>query len=238
VADRPLAEEWEDRAQAWVAWARTPDHDRYFHRFNWPAFLDLVPGAGRATLDLGCGEGRAGARLRELGHRLTGIDSAPTLAALAQATGAYVEVCVADAARLPFPDASFDLVIAFMSLQDMDDAAGALRETARVLEPDGRLVAAFVHPIASAHLGRAEGERRPYFETARTADAVERAGLSFTFHQVHRSLQNWMELFSAAGFVVERMREPRPSEATVDAEPALAKARVLPAFLHVCARRG
>ncbi|MEA2123907.1 MAG: hypothetical protein QOI80_689, partial [Solirubrobacteraceae bacterium] len=79
MGDRSLSEEWEARAGDWVAWTRTPGHDQYFHRFNWPAFLDLLPAPGRATLDLGCGEGRAGRSLRELGHRVTGIDAAPTL---------------------------------------------------------------------------------------------------------------------------------------------------------------
>ena len=38
-----------------------------------------------------------------------------------------------DAATLPLPDASCDLVIAFMSLQDVDDLPGAVAEIGRVL---------------------------------------------------------------------------------------------------------
>jgi SAM-dependent methyltransferase len=87
--------------------------------YNWPSFLDLLPPAGRGTLDLGCGEGRAGIALRDLGHRVTGVDAAPSLAKLATQSGAYEKVIVADAAALPFPDRSFDLVLAFMSLQDI-----------------------------------------------------------------------------------------------------------------------
>lgn len=49
------------------------------------------------------------------------------------------------------------LLVAFMSLQDMDDAAGALRKAARVLAPGAHVV------------------------------AIERDGLSFSFHQMHRS---------------------------------------------------
>ena len=40
---------------------------------------------------------------------------------------------VADAASLPFDDAEFDLVTAFMSLHDIDDFEAALREIGRVL---------------------------------------------------------------------------------------------------------
>lgn len=233
MTDRPIAEEWEAQAQAWKRWTRTPGHDRHFHRYNGPAFLDLLPPAGRATLDLGCGEGRAGRVLRKRGHRMTGVDLAPSMVRLARETGAYEEVLHADAAALPLPDAAFDLVIAFMSLQDMDDAAGAARESWRVLRPGGRLVLAVVHPFASAHLGRDEGEQRAYFDVQRTVDSVERDGVAITFHQVHRPLQEWFALVRDARYLVEDLREPRPSEAAAAGDPSLEKNRERRAFLHL-----
>jgi SAM-dependent methyltransferase len=235
MSERSLAEEWQAQATAWEQWTRTPGHDHHFHRYNGPSFLELLPPAGRATLDLGCGEGRAGIVLHELGHRLTGVDSAPSLPRLATHTGTYEKVVVADAAALPFPDHSFDLVMAFMSLQDMDDAPAALHQTARVLMPGGRLATAIVHPFASAHLGREPEAQRSYFDVQRTLDHVERDGIAFTFHQVHRPLHAWFALFFDAGFVIEDVREPRPSIEDVDTDPALAKTRAKPAFLHVLA---
>src|ERR1700745_2949847 len=56
-----MSEVWEARAGEWSAWARTPGHDIYFWRLNWPAFCELLPVPGEATLDLGCGEGGVGA---------------------------------------------------------------------------------------------------------------------------------------------------------------------------------
>jgi SAM-dependent methyltransferase len=237
MSERSLADEWEAQATAWERWTRTPGHDHHFHRYNWPSFLKLLPPAGQATLDLGCGEGRAGNALQQLGHRLTGADSAPSLARLATRTGAYEKVVVADAAVLPFPDRSFDLVMAFMSLQDMDDAPAAVHQTARVLTPGGRFAAALVHPFASAHLGRGPQAQRSYFDVQRTIDDVERNGITFTFHQVHRPLHAWLALFFDAGLVIEDVREPRPSADDVEADPALAKTRAKPAFLHVLAAK-
>ena len=226
MEERSLAQEWEAQAQAWARWTRTPGHDHHFHRYNWPAFLELLPSPGRATLDLGCGEGRAGVALRKLGHRLLGVDVSPSLARLARETGAYESVVVADAARLPFDDDSFDLVIAFMSLQDMDDAPGAVREAARVLVPGGRFVAAIVHPWSPV-------VEREYFETQRTVDTIERDGIAFTFHQMQRPLQAWAATLFDAGFVIEELREPRPTAADVAEHPMLARTRDRPAFLHV-----
>lgn len=237
VNDRSLADEWEAQAAAWARWTRTPGHDHHNHRYNWPSFVSIIPAAGCATLDLGCGEGRGGVALRELGHRVVGLDSSPSLARLASETGAYERVVVGDAASMPFADGSFDLVAAFMSLQDMDDAAGAVHEAARVLTPGGRMVAAFVHPFASAHLGRDAREQLRYFDAQRTLEEAERDGLAFAFHQIHRPLQEWLGLFLAAGFELEDVREPRPTEADVAAVPRLAESRVKPAFLHVRWRR-
>jgi SAM-dependent methyltransferase len=237
MGERSLAEEWEAQAEAWAAWAQTPGHDRHFYRYNWPSFLELMPPPGRATLDVGCGEGRVGLALKQLGHRLIGVDSSNTLARLAAATCAYEEVVVCDAAALPFADGSFDLVIAFMSLQDMDDAAGAVCEAARVLSPDGWMLAAFVHPFASAHLSHEPAKRRSYFEVQRTLDEVDRDGISFAFHQIHRPLQAWLALFFDAGLRIEDLREPRPTEDDVRADPQLARSRANPAFLHVLCSR-
>jgi SAM-dependent methyltransferase len=232
VTDEPLAEAWEAQAEEWRRWTRTPGLDRHFHRYNWPSFLELLPPPGRATLDLGCGEGRGGVALAPLGHRLTGVDLAPSMASLARETGAYDDVVHADAAALPFPDAAFDLVFAFMSLQDMDDAAGAVRESARVLEPGGRLVLAVVHPFESAD-PRGDGtQRRPYFDVQRTVDVVERDGVRVAFHQIHRPLHAWFGMLRDAGLLVEDLREPRPAATEGDDAWAEEK-RSRPLFVHM-----
>jgi ubiquinone/menaquinone biosynthesis C-methylase UbiE len=233
VTDEPLAEAWEAQADEWRRWTRTPGLDRHFHQYNWPSFVDLIPPPGRATLDLGCGEGRVGEVLHARGHRLTGVDLAPSMVRFARASGAYAAVHHADAAALPLDDSAFDLVVAFMSLQDMDDAAGAIRETARVLEPGGRLVMAVVHPFASAGLAHDHEQRVPYFEVERTADTVERAGVTITFHQIHRPLNGWFAMLRDAGYLVEELREPRPSAADAAGDASLEENRRRPVFLHL-----
>lgn len=230
MGDR-VGEAWERRAAEWTAWARTPGHDVYFTLLNWPAFERLLPSPGRLTLDLGCGEGRVGRLLQPVGHRLIGLDSSPSLAALARGSGGYDHVLDADAAAIPVDDGAVDLVVAFMSLHDMDDPAGAIAESARVLEPGGRLCAAIVHPLNRPEhvLG--------YFEHRRVAEPVERDGLTMTFEAIERPLEYYTRALEHAGFVVEALREPRPDAATVEAEPTLAPAAQRPFFLHLLCRR-
>ena len=231
VGDR-LGEAWERRAGEWTAWARTPGHDVHFTLLNWPAFERLLPAPGRLTLDLGCGEGRLGRVLRPAGHRLVGVDSSPTLAALARDTGDYDRVLDADAGAIPLDDAAVDLVVAFMSLHDMDDPERAIAESARVLEPGGRLCAAIVHP-----LNRSEGGSASYYEHQRVADRVERNGLTMTFESIDRPLEYYTRALEQAGFVIEALREPRPDPAVIEEEPRLARAAYRPFFLHLRCRR-
>jgi SAM-dependent methyltransferase len=196
-----LRDAWQAQAANWLQWARTPGHDHWFWDHNWPAFERLLPPPGRATLDVGCGEGRVGARLRERGHMVVGVDASPTLAAAARERGAYAQVVEADAAALPFDDGQFDLAIAFMALHDMDDPAGAVGEVARVLAPGCRFGIATLHPAKTA------SEVGGYQDTARYDVPLERDGLSMVFSSLHLSLESYFALLRDAGLLVEDLRE-------------------------------
>jgi SAM-dependent methyltransferase len=56
----------------------------------------------------------------------------------------------ADAASLPFPDGTFDAVVAVLVHTDLDDVGAAYREAARVLRPGGRFVHVGTHPCFCA----------------------------------------------------------------------------------------
>jgi len=223
-----LSEAWERNAPEWVRWTRVPGHDVYHEQLNWPAFGELLPPPGRRTLDVGCGEGRGGRALSSDGHRVVGIDSSPTLLGLAREAGEYEELVCGDAAALPWEASTFDLAIAYMSLQDVDDLRGAVEEIARVLEPGGRLCLAIVHP-----LNRPPQALEDYFREHRFAESFERDGLSMTFESIDRPLEAYTRTLANAGFLIEQLREPRPTEAARDRAPRLAKAARRPYFLHI-----
>jgi SAM-dependent methyltransferase len=215
-----LHEAWERHSADWVRWAGAPGHDSYwtFHR---AAFLSSLPAAGRLTLDLGCGEGRLTPDLRGLGHRVVGVDVAPTMVAAARKADPDGQYLQADVAALPFEDSFADLAIAFMTLMDTDDMPGAVREIGRVLAPHGRFVAAIVHPINSAGTfePRDGDEDAPfviesYLDRRRYADRLERDGYAMTFESMHFALEDYSRALEAAGFVIEQLRELYDEEST------------------------
>jgi SAM-dependent methyltransferase len=122
--------------------------------------LDLIHWRGdEQVLDVGCGRGLmllgAAARLKTgkatgvdlwQGEDLTGNNPQATLAnARAAGVAGRVEVKTGDARELPFPDASFDVIVSTAAIHNIYDDAGrerAVREIARVLKPGGRVVLA------------------------------------------------------------------------------------------------
>jgi SAM-dependent methyltransferase len=232
-----LSEAWEENASAWIAWARAPGHDSYW-RFHRDLFLDLVPASSGRTLDLGCGEGRLARDLAALGHDVVGVDLSPTMVAAAREAASEMELHVADAAALPFGDATFGLVVAFMSLQDVDDLRGAMSEAARVLAPGGRLCLAAVHPLSSAGRFLEREADAPFliegsYLDERTTDlTVERDGLAMRFVSRHVPLETYVEQLAAQGLLVEQLREPKVPEAGLHADHVRRWQRI-PLFLHL-----
>ena len=206
-----VGEHWEREAERWSAWARKKDHDSYWTESG-PPFFDLLPAPGRRVLDLGCGEGRVARDLKVRGYAVTGIDASQTMIRLAREADPDGEYLVADAASLPFDDASFDLVVAFNSLMDIDDMPGAVAEASRVLQSGAHLCVCITHPTRDA--GTYETRERfvmdgtPYLEKRRFELAVERDGLELHFDSWAYPLETYMRALEDTDFLVEALREP------------------------------
>ena len=94
---------------------------------------------GAEVLDAGCGVGYGSAFLADAARRVVGVDRDED--AIAYARERYsrpnVEFRVGDVAALDLPDASFDAVCAFETIEHVDDADAFAGEMARVLRPGG-----------------------------------------------------------------------------------------------------
>jgi ubiquinone/menaquinone biosynthesis C-methylase UbiE len=102
---------------------------------------------GTAVLEVGCGSGALSIRLAaHQGLAVTAVDVDPAeirrarekTARAASADRARPEFVVADVARMPFEDASFDLVVSTFSMHHWDNKAAGLEEICRVLRPESK----------------------------------------------------------------------------------------------------
>jgi SAM-dependent methyltransferase len=237
-----LRDAWEREANPWIQWARAPGHDSYW-RFHRDQFLELLPGPGRLTVDIGCGEGRLPRDLKARGHRVLGVDASPTLIAAARAADPEGDYRCADAAKLPLTDGSCDLAIAFMSLQDVDALPAAMREISRVLDTGGSACIAIVHPLNAS--GRFVDEsatspfviRGSYLSESAYTDTVSRDGLNMAFHSRHRPLETYARALEAAGLLIDAIREPPVPVGPTGISERSKRWQRIPLFMHLRARK-
>jgi SAM-dependent methyltransferase len=196
-----------------------------------PPLLDLAGNVdGIRVLDLACGNGYLSRRFARQGDAVTGVDANAPLIERVRVREAReplgITFHVADAANLEMlEDGAFDLVVCNMALMDIENAAGAIREVARVLQQEGRFVVGLSHPCfdkintsgwAIEHVYPVTTIWRKmsrYREVS--ADDLPwevEAGQVVRTRSYHRPLSWYFRALRASGLVVAALEEPEPTE--------------------------
>jgi ubiquinone/menaquinone biosynthesis C-methylase UbiE len=251
---------WNSNADAWTQLARA-GYDVYRDHLNTPAFLEMLPPIeGLSGLDIGCGEGHNTRLLARRGARMAAVDISRKFVRharkLEEGDPLGIEYRVASALELPFPGSTFDFATGFMSFMDIPETATVFAEAHRVLRPGGFLQFSICHPCFSTP------HRRNLRDEAGKTYAIEvgdyfrnlggeveewifgaapeqaRAGLPlFRIPRFTWTLSQWLNLLVDAGFIVERLGEPRPDENAVRECPHVQDAQVVAYYLHIRARK-
>ncbi|MFL6033319.1 MAG: class I SAM-dependent methyltransferase [Rubrobacteraceae bacterium] len=124
-----------------------PTYDRRIRLFERVLFGDgrewVCSRASGKVLEVAVGTGRNFPFYPE-GVRLTGIDLSPAMLEIARKRadelGVDADLREGDAQELPFPEASFAMVVCTLSLCNIPDDRRAIAEMKRVLRPGGRLL--------------------------------------------------------------------------------------------------
>jgi ubiquinone/menaquinone biosynthesis C-methylase UbiE len=144
------------------------------------AFADLS--SVDAILDVATGTGLVLRALRDrgFGGAVTGVDLSPRMIEEARRHLPDADLVVADATRLPFDDASFDLVTCVTGLQLFPHPDAAIAEWTRVLRPGGRAVTAtFLHVDPARHRAAPGGsDHIPFDSVPHLAETVAPAGFT------------------------------------------------------------
>lgn len=101
------------------------------------------PEEGMYVLDIGCGIGVHLKLYQKAGCNVFGIDISPSMLKIAKnLLGEKATLNLADAAYVPYPDNTFDLVYTSIVFHEMlvDVRSKAIMEAKRVLKKDGRIL--------------------------------------------------------------------------------------------------
>ncbi len=187
----------------------------YNAHYDRPVCLDLLGDVlGRRVLDAACGPGLYAEVLVARGAQVIGFDHSPRMIDLCRERVPSGEFRVHDLAN-PLdwlPDSSVDLVLLALAIEYVDDRIAALRELHRVLRPGGALVLSRQHPTGEwlRHGGS-------YFDV-RVIKEVWSKG--WTVHYWLAPLERTCEELFYAGFLIERLLEPRPTPTAAEIDPA------------------
>ncbi len=189
--------------------------------------LCLRHAAGDRVLDVGIGTGRGSIPLLSRGCHVTGVDSSQAMLdqCRREAGKSPIELLRADIASLPFPDASFDTLISLNVLVHFPHWRGVLREWARVVRPEGRLIfdvhsLDHVEAVSRAHAVPVEELLAPERQTERytlrvraedLVDEAESLGLSVVAIVPYAAVLGggnrnfWLDDSRAYGYLWERL---------------------------------
>lgn len=187
--------------------------------------LDAVRRPFATALDLGCLDGRVGRALAARGIATIACDPGHSFAAAAGGV-------VADEDRLPFADASFDLVVAAGGLDTVNDLPGALALIRRCLRPDGLFLGAMTGAgsltrlraaLLASEADRAVARIHPQIDVRSAGDLLARAGFALPVADGERLTLR----YGALGRLLDDLRGMAATNVLAGAVPPLSRAALM-----------
>lgn len=214
MSTKPLAyEAYQELADSYAANVDTKAHNAYYER---PAMLSLLPEVeGQRVLDAGCGPGVYAEELLSRGATVVSCDMSERMLELAArrleeplAEGRVTLELLDLTQPLPFEAESFALVLAPLCLDYIEDWRALFAEFHRVLEPGGTFLFSCGHPAFDAEYF----ETKRYFSIEKVTSVWRGFGSSVVMPTFRRSLEEILSPSIEAGFILESVHEPRPTQ--------------------------
>ncbi len=185
-----VKEQFGSQAQAYIT------SNVHAHGEDLQALAELTKGHNTSTvLDLGCGGGHVSYAVAPHAQEVVACDISNDMlcavAAEAERRGfRNVKTVESPAERLPFSEHSFDFVFCRLSAHHWRDVLSGLKETRRVLKPDGRAV--FIDIVSSG---------QPLLDTFLQTIEI----LRDPSHVRDYSVAEWIHMATNAGFVIDKV---------------------------------
>jgi ubiquinone/menaquinone biosynthesis C-methylase UbiE len=199
--------------------------DTYHEKVVHPNLLRLVGDVkGKQFVDLACGQGIFSRLLADKGAHVVGVDLGKELITIAEKMNVNHTFAIhyynssADELYM-VKDATKDVVVCVLALQNIENLQGAFAEASRVLKKGGTLIAVLNHPAfripRESAWGYDEHEKTQYrridaylseskIKIDMTPGAIKDKKFTVSFH---RPLQVYMKALSKYGFAITRLEE-------------------------------
>ncbi|MFS0785150.1 class I SAM-dependent methyltransferase [Shouchella sp. 1P09AA] len=213
---------------------------------EWHTLKELVPNLkGKHLLDLGCGFGWHSRYFNEQGaEHVIGIDlSANMIQQARQMTSAkeieYVQGAIED---ISFKPDAFDFIFSSLALHYVEDYKGFISNVKNLLVSGGELLFSVEHPVFTARAEQdwfydANGQIQHWPLDHYQEESIRSTTfLTENVVKYHRTLSTYLNELLFAGFVIERVEEPKPDPKLMEQNPAYKDELRRPMFLIIKAR--
>lgn len=214
--DRPIARDSYDRlAAGYDRDGDTKPANAYLER---PATVSLLPDIeGSRVLDAGCGAGHLAEELVDRGATVVGLDVSSEMLAYARERAPDADFVRADlGSELPFGDGAFDGIASSLAFHYVGDWGPLFRELRRVLVSGGWVVFSVQHPHADFE---EYDDARNYHEVEQVSATWSSFGTEVEVPAYRRPLAAMLGPALDAGFRLDRLLEPTPTEEYRKADP-------------------
>ena len=209
-----------------------------------PIFDELVGElTGLRILDLGCGSAAFGLEALQQGcQSYLGIDGSHKMieAANEKLAGSGGNVVQATIETWNYPSQQFDLITSRLAFHYVEEIAPVFARAYHALVESGRLIFSIEHPVITScdRAWQIEGVRQDwivddYFETGPRLTSW----MGGKVIKYHRTVEDYFIALSAAGFVVEAIRESRPQRARFHDPATYERRKRIPLMLFFSASR-
>ena len=230
---------WEQHADWWQE-GFTAGVDPEYEEQILPLAEEHLRGA-RRVLDIGTGEGQVARLAAKLGADVVGLDPTWNQVTEAKQRGGGPAYLRAGAAELPFPDASFDVAVACLVFEHIEQVDEAIAEVARVLEPGGRFLFFLNHPLLQTpNSGWIDDQildpPEQYWRIGaylREDSSIEEVQKDVFIPFIHRPMHRYVNALIDNGLLLTRMEEPAPPPGFLARAPEYTDAAEIPRLLFL-----
>ena len=211
-----------------------------------PALYSLCPDlAGKSVLDLGCGFGEHCEEFKRRGaSKIIGVDISEKMLGVAMAEHPDIDFIRGDMNDLSFIGGKFDAVFSSLAVHYIEDFPKLVRQVYGLLEQGGYFIFSQENPLTTSRIGGHEWARDEngnvlYLKLSDYSRAGRRESKWFVDGVIkyHRTFSDVVNALADAGFNIERMLEPVPTEEHIRLDPKKEKDFHKPNFLLVKAKK-